>query len=313
MAQEHGRHLDLAHAVTDITLMPMSTHTRGLLLAFAGVLCFTPDAVMFRLTAVSSATLLFWRGLLTVAALLLWVLATRPRHELRQFFSMDWLGVVAVFAQTASEVGFIAAIMNAPTADALVVLASSPLLAALVGWLVFRERIGVVTWLAIAAAVIGILITLRGTVLTGSLQGCSMALLAAAGWAVNLNCLRFSKRVDPLATVVLGTVLSGVIGLLLGPQWLLTESQFALLGLTGFVLHPISFGLIALAAKLIPSAEVSLISLVETLLGPFWVWLVLSEAPSGSTWIGGTVVMATLIVHTLLTWRGEREAVGAAS
>lgn len=284
--------------------MPISLHTRGLLLALAGVLCFTPDALIFRLTAVNSATLLFWRGLLTAVALVLWVLATRPRSQLWQFLSMDRLGVVAVFAQTASEVGFTTAIMNAPTADALVVLASSPLLAALVGWLVFRERIGLVTWLAIAAAVIGILITLRGTVLTGSLKGCSMALVAATGWAVNLNCLRFSKRVDPLATVILGTVISGVIGLLLGPQWALTGSQLALLGLTGFVLHPISFGLIAMAAKLIPSAEVSLISLVETLIGPFWVWLVLMEAPTSSTWIGGSIVILTLVVHTLLTWRG---------
>jgi drug/metabolite transporter (DMT)-like permease len=277
----------------------------GLLLASLGVLFFTPDAALFRLTGANPWTLLVWRNVFTALAFLLWLLATTPRGSWRTLFVFDRLGWVAVFALAMSDIGFMNAVLNAPAADALVVLASSPLLAALIGWIAFAEPVPMRTWVAIAVALAAIALTLVGTAPTGGLYGCLMAFVAACGFSINLNALRFSKRAPAIPVVFLASLIvvpvSLAMCLMFDTPVIPSQSQMGLIAVLGLVLHPLSFGCISTATRYLPSAEIALVSLAETLLGPFWVWLLFRDVPSVTTVIGGTLIIATLLVHTLLS------------
>ncbi len=280
---------------------------RGLLLAFLGVLCFTPDAALFRLVGMDAWSLLVWRNAFTALTMLVWVLLATPRAQWRQLFVFNRLGWLAVVALAISDIGFMNAVLNAPAADALVVLASAPLLAALVGLVGFGESIPPRTWIAIGLALSGIGLTLTGTALTGGLFGCLMAFVAASGWAVNLNALRFSPGTDARAVVFVSSLLAAAFSLAMvtaqGTSLSISPGQFWLLAVLGLILHPASFGLISMATRYLPSAEIALVSLTETLLGPFWVWLVFTEVPTATTVAGGSIIIATLAVHTLMSLR----------
>jgi drug/metabolite transporter (DMT)-like permease len=281
--------------------------TTGVPLAVLGVLFFTPDAALLRLVHLDGWSLLLWRGGLTALALVTWIVATTPRQELVRTFKFDRLGWVAVAGLTVSNLAFVHAILNAPAADALVMLACSPLIAALIGWIGFGESVPLRTWVAIAAVLAGILITLNGAALTGGLVGGLIALVAACGFALELNAIRFSRTSDPLAIVAVAGALGAVVGLTVavasGTLHPLSATQLAIVGVHGLLLHPASFGLIAASTRYLPGAEIALISLAETLLGPLWVWLVFSEVPTPSTVLGGSIVLGTLVLHSLASWR----------
>jgi drug/metabolite transporter (DMT)-like permease len=285
----------------------------GLMLAFVGVLLFTPDAALLRLTGMNAWTLLVWRNLFTAMTILVWLLATTPRGQLMRLFAFDRLGWVAVMASVASDIGFMNAVLNAPAADALVVLASTPLLAALVGQIGFGEKVPLRTWLAIVVAFVGIAITLQGAALTGGLYGCLMAFVAASGFSINLNALRFAKHAPPTAVVFMSNLvvvpIALFIALLLAQPLLPSGPQLALVAILGFALHPASFGLISAATRYLPGAEIALVSLTETLLGPFWVWLLFTEVPSTSTVLGGSLIITALVLHTLASIYAERRVV----
>jgi drug/metabolite transporter (DMT)-like permease len=281
--------------------------TTGLPLAVLGVLFFTPDAALLRLAHLDGWSLLLWRGSLTALALAIWIVVTTPRQDLARRFKFDRLGWVAVAALTVTNLAFVHAILIAPAADALVLLACSPLIAALIGWIGFGEAVPLRTWMAIAAVLAGILITLSGAAVTGGLVGGLIALVAATGFALELNAIRFSRTSDPLAIVVVSGAIGAVIALTVtlasGTLHPLSATQITIVGLHGLFLHPASFGLIAAATRYLPGAEIALISLAETLLGPLWVWLVFSEVPTASTVLGGSIVLGTLLLHTLASWR----------
>lgn len=288
-------------------------HARGLLLAAFGVLIFTPDALAFRLVATDAWTILFWRSLLT-GATLLWVLhLLAGRAVLLASLRLDGRGWMSVAGLAMAEIGFVPAVLHAPAADALVVLASVPIWAALIAALLFREHQPVRTLVAIAVCMIGIAITVNGTAMTAGLYGPAMALMSAVGWALHLNFLRQSPRSSPYVVVAYASLIAAGIAIAASPPEAMAPLPFGLLVAMGIIVHPLSFLSIAKASKLIASAEISLIALMETLLGPFWVWLAVGEEPSPSTLIGGTIVVATLIGHSLAALRAERAKAAAAA
>lgn len=287
---------------------PLGRHARGIMLATVGVLIFTPDALAFRVIAADSWTILLWRSLMTGVTLLVAYSCICERKQFWRDLSLDRRGWMSVAGLAMAEIGFVTAVLNAPTADALVVLASVPVWAALIAIVLFRERQPLYTLIAIAVSMIGVGITVNGTSATSGLYGPAMALMGAIGWALHLNFLRQSPSSSPYVVVAFASLGSAIVAIAVSPPAAMEWRSWGLLVLLGIVVHPLSFLLIAKASKLIASAEVSLISLLETLLGPFWVWLALGEEPSHNTLFGGTIVLVTLLVHSIVALRMDRKS-----
>lgn len=291
-----------------ITAMDRTSHLKGILMTFAAVLVLSPDALLVRLIHCDVWTLLFWRCLLTSGMQSVF-LAARYRHQfLQSFRNIGRVGLMSTGVVTCGCFFFVCSLKQTTAANTLIILAATPVFSSLLSWLFLRERIARHTWIAIFICFGGILLIFSGSLNSGLLLGDLLALGATLMWASNLVILRKGKAVNMIPANLLGNLLVVPITLLAGAQPLaVTTTDMTFLLLLGGIILPISFTMITLMPRYLPAPEVSLILLVETILGPLWVWLALDEVPHAATLLAGLLVVGTLAVHTAMSlWSMRR-------
>lgn len=287
--------------------MTAERHALGLSLALLGVLVLTPDALLIRLIEADRATLLFWRTLLK--GLTLWlVLALYYRGRLLSVtLAMGRVGLLATGVFGLSTILFVSSITLTKAANTLFILSTAPLFAALISWIVLRERVALRTWIAILCALVGIAIIFAGGLGGGTLLGDLLAIGAAISLAGQLSIARHARSISLVPALATGVLLVALLsGTTFASPLSVTRMDMLWLGLLGCVVVPAAFGLLTLAPRYIPSPEVSLIMQLEAILGPLWVWLGVGEIPPVATFIGGAIVLATLVIHSLLGLRAYR-------
>ncbi|WP_211825023.1 DMT family transporter [Kistimonas asteriae] len=277
-----------------------STHSRqGHLLAFAGALCLTPDGVLVRLAGVDDWSLVFWRGAMIGVALFL-IMALRYRANVIQQWvprgSRAWLGS-ALFA--VSSMTFVMGITHTSIANALVILSTTPLFAAVYGRLFLGETTARRTWVAMGLAVVGIAVVFAGDLQGGGWLGNLFALACACLTAAHITVIRSaSGKINVMSVYGWGGLLVAVACLLIVPSLALSLKSFLVLAVMG-LLSGLAFFMLGEGARRVPAPEVTLMMLLEPTIGPIWAFWVLGEIPSGSTVIGGVIVVATLVTHSL--------------
>jgi drug/metabolite transporter (DMT)-like permease len=184
-------------------------------------------------------------------------------------------------------------------ANTLVIIAAMPLFAAVFTRIFLLEKVPARTWAAVIAGFSGIVVIFYGTWTAGSVVGDLLALVTATMMAANFVIIRSRRDISMLPAVVLSGLVTTVITAFITDPFSTTVSDFFLLCAMGAVVLPVPLALMTVAPKLIPAAEVSLIMLLETFLGPLWVWLAIGERPAIETVIGGGVLLTTLIFHAL--------------
>lgn len=211
--------------------------------------------------------------------------------------------VIAGLALVAAYSGGIYSIQTTSVANAMLLFATAPFLAAILGRIVLREPVRIATWIAIAVAIGGIAIMVADGSGSVVLKGSLAALGSALGFAVFTVALRWGRSGEMLPSVFLsglfaiaitsGICLASGLPLILGPH----DGGIAL----GMGVFQVGAGLIlyTLGSRNLPAAELALLSLAEVLLGPVWVWLFLGETASRNTLIGGTVLLAAIIGNVL--------------
>lgn len=287
--------------------MNLSEHNRGLLLVFTAVLILSPDALLVRLINCDLWSLLFWRCLLTGTMMAIFLLLRYRQHFWRSFYATGRTGLVSALVLCGGSLLFVSSLKQTAAANALIILAATPLFSSLLSCLFLREKVAPRTWLAIFICFGGILLIFSGSLQSGLLLGDLLALGATSMWAINLVILRRAKTVNMIPANVIGNFLAVPIVLLLGAQPLtISAADFSYLLLLGGLVLPVSFAMITLGPRYLPAPEVSLILLTETILGPIWVWLALGEVPRQTTLIAGMLIVGTLAMHTLLSLRSAR-------
>ncbi len=272
----------------------------------AGVLILSPDALLVRLVQANIWTLLFWRCLLTATMMCIFLAFIYRRQFLQSFIATGKAGVLSALTITVGSMLFINSLKQTSAANALVILAATPVISSLLSWLFLREKIARRTWVAILSCFAGILFIFSGSLQQGLLMGDLLALGASAMWAANIVIIRSGKKVNMVPANVLGNLSVVIIVFALGAQPLqITATDASLLLLLGGLVLPVSFALITLGPRYLQAPEVSLILLAETVLGPAWVWLVQSEVPHPRTLIAGILIISTLATHTLLSLRQQ--------
>ena len=277
----------------------MPSHLKGLILTVAGILVLSPDSLLVRLIATDVWTLLFWRGLLMAIGVGIG-LALIYRGKLpRACYRIGRRGWLAGALMGAGTLLFVQALSRTSVANVLIIIGVGPLYAALLGRVFLKEAVALRTWLAIGAALTGIWVTVSGDLSHVRFSGDLCAGLAALCQACYLTVLRSAREVDMTPTVALGGLLAALCAWPLAAPLALTPSDVLFSGLLGLVVLPVSLVLIALGPRFLSAPEVSLVMLLEIVLGPYWVWLVLGEEPGGRAFVGGAIVLITLIFHSL--------------
>ena len=287
--------------------MNLSIHTKGLLITFTAVLILSPDALLVRLIHCDVWTLLFWRCLLTGCMQSVFLAATYRRQFLHSFHNIGRTGLLSAVIVSAGSLMFVNSLKHTAAANTLIILAATPFISSLLSRIFLREKIARHTWVAIFICFGGILLIFSGSLTSGLLLGDLLALGATFMWGSNLVVIRSGKSVNMIPANLLGNLLVVPAALAAGAQPMnIAGPDMLLLLLLGGVVLPISFTMITLGPRYLPAPEVSLILLVETILGPIWVWMVLGEVPPGTTQLAGLLIVGTLVIHTLMSLRNHK-------
>ena len=255
--------------------------------------------------------ILFWRSVgavLVLFAFIWWTSAGRPLAQIRKVGLagvLGGLGLVFAFA------GSIYAIQTTTIANAVFLFTASPFVAAILGWIVLGERVQPWTWVAIALAVFGMYLMVREGLAIGALAGNIAALLSAAGFGAFSVCLRWGKVGEMLPVSLLG----GVFGMIAAAAILAVRGEpitasawdMGAATLIGAVILALGMVMYTLGSKVIPAAELTLLSLIEVLLGPVWVFLILGETASAATFLGGGVLLAAVALNAVMGARAPRQ------
>jgi drug/metabolite transporter (DMT)-like permease len=294
--------------------MNLSTHTKGLLMTFTAVLILSPDALLVRLISCDVWTLLFWRCLLTSSMQAVFLGLSYRSQFLQSFRNIGRTGLLSAAIVGSGSLMFVNSLKQTAAANTLIILAATPLISSLMSWLFLREKIARRTWIAIFICFGGILLIFSGSLKSGFLLGDLLALGATFMWGANLVVIRSGRSVNMIPANLLGNLLVVPAALLAGaqPANVSPEDLTFLLILGGIVL-PVSFTMITLGPRYLPAPEVSLILLVETILGPIWVWLAFSEVPHASTLIAGILIVGTLVGHTFLSLLAQKTTLNSES
>jgi drug/metabolite transporter (DMT)-like permease len=276
---------------------------RGLLLVAIGVLSLSFDALLIRLGDTTPVNVLFWRGSLAAVAAALVLLASRPPPGLLRRHGYAALSSGLLLAGSGGL--FVVAVLHTKVANAVVLLTAAPFCAALLSLVFLRERLALRTWVAIGLVMLGVI-----TIFSGSMGGATAGDLAALGAAfcfgANMTLLRRYPALPRALSLLVAGVVLAVVTLPLASPVQISLAGFAALFVMGFVEWPLAMLLMSAGTRFLTSAEVSLFVVVESLLGPLWVWLMQGERPPEQTWLGGAIILGTLGGHAVLTLRTGR-------
>jgi drug/metabolite transporter (DMT)-like permease len=247
--------------------------------------------------------ILFYRSI-SLSAFLFLVIWLRSRESpLKLAIKAGLPASIGGLSLVAAYAGGIYAIQTTSVANAMLLFASAPFMAAILGWIVLRESVRPATWIATCVAMTGIAVMVSGQSDGASLIGSLAALGSAFGFAVFTVALRWGKSGEMLPAVFLSGVyaiiITGVICLAIGAPLILSWNDGGIA--MGMGVFQVGAGLIlyTLGSKTVPAAELTLLSLAEVLLGPLWVWLFLGETITAYTLIGGTILLAAIAGNAL--------------
>ena len=279
---------------------------KGFALAGVGILILSPDALLIRLMSVNTGTLLFLRGAVAVFGYLALIRIHAGRFSSQEVFvrNRPELTVAALFV--VANVLFVTSIRHVNVALALVILSGAPAFTAVLSSLV-GESISRRTWIAALVVLGGVATILVIQPADGDLPGTLAAVGASMTLAVTLVVRRRNPGIRTLPALALSAFLIALVALPYASPLSASASDLGYALIMGLIVLPVSLDLIWRAPRYITAPEVSLVSLMEAVLGPLWVWAILGEAPTQAAVLAGIVIIGTLATHAVLTQR-ELEA-----
>ncbi|MET0850968.1 MAG: DMT family transporter [Candidatus Rokuibacteriota bacterium] len=282
---------------------------RGVLLVACAALCWSTGGLLARLVGTDTWTTVFWRGVFC-ALLLLGATAARSRVRggglVGALGAIGWPGVAMAACFAIASTCFINALARTSVANTLVIQSTSPFIAALGARIWLGEHVPRRTWIAMAAALSGAVVMASRSWAAGSLAGDALALITAAVFATATVIVRRYREIDMAAAAGLAGILGAAFAWLPAEPLAATTGDLALLALFGWGQLGVGLMMFTAGARLIPVAEASLIAVLESVLGPVWVWLALGETPGPASLAGGAIVLAALVGHTALDLRATR-------
>ncbi len=285
----------------------------GVGLVIAAALLWSIQGLIFRQIDMAEPwAILFWRSLGMIPVIALFILWQDGRHGLRGLWRVGFAGVIGALGLIFAFGGAIYAIQSTTIANAVFLFSASPFITALLGWAVLGEKVRGRTWVSIGVAAIGIAVMVQGGLDRGALPGNIAALCSAAGFSVFTVTLRRSATAA-MPIVLLGGIFSLIAGA--GGAWLsLTPLVVPVADLgwsLGMGAGTLAFGMVlySLGSRVVPAAELTLISLLEVMLAPLLVWLVIGETVSQATLLGGVFVLGAVLLNA--TGRASRSKAAA--
>ena len=284
-----------------------SARRRGVLLVLIATVLWSMAGLFARLLAhLDVWTVMGWRALLGAVSICLVGLIEYFSGRLDNPFGFGPLSLVVALLAMVAISTYTASVMTTTIADVMVIYATLPFVAAGIGFLVNGERVSPRTLAASGVALAGIVIMVASGLGSGRLLGQSLSALMTLAFAGMIVLQRRQPKVSMIAVNALGALGSGVFGLANSPLQPIGAYDFLILFAFGLTTIGLAFVIFMEGAKFIPSAEAGLISLLDVVLAPIWVFLAFGENPGAATILGGAIVLAAAVWRMAPDLRRER-------
>ncbi len=270
---------------------------RGQIYVALAAVAWSTAGVLQRQLTLDTSTQVAGRAVFAGAALLAFVAVAERGRVVQAFRSVGLAGVAVALCVATASGSFIAALNHTSVARVLFILAVAPVLAALLARATLGEPITRRTVVAMALALAGVTLML-GAPGEGSLAGDGLALLAALAFALMIVITRWRNDVSMAPAMCLAQAIQVAVFLPFASAGAIGGDDLFWLATLGIGQIALGFALLTVGARLIPAGQVGLITLLEVVLGPLWVWLALDERPSTLTLVGGAIVIVGIVIQT---------------
>ena len=278
----------------------LTDQQKGSLLAFVAVIFITPDSLFIRLSSVDTWGLVFYRGIIPFFTVFLAMLIIYKLSFFNMLLSSGYHGIIYVTTFSITNITFVVSIQNTNVANTLVMIATAPMLSAILGAIFLKEPPDKKTWISIVVTFFAIIYIFFDSIKLGNFYGDILGFITAIGLAVGAVTIRSAKSKNLVPAAVVGKLLVATFALFFIESFVLENKDLIIVPLMCILCVAIPFVLVTIAPRFIPAAEVNLFFLLETIIGPVWVWLIIKEQPSIETLQGGLVIILTLAIHSFL-------------
>jgi len=281
----------------------LTDQQKGSLMAFVAVMFITPDSLFIRLSNVDTWGLVFYRGIIPFVTVFLGMLLIYKLNFFKILLNSGYHGLLYIATFSLTNITFVVSIQNTNVANTLVMIATAPMLSAILGAIFLKEPPDRKTWISIIITFLAIIYIFFDSLKLGNFFGDILGFITAIGLAVGAVTIRSAKSKNLVPAAVVGKFFVAMFALFFIESFLLVERDLIIVPLMCILCVAIPFVLVTIAPRFIPAAEVNLFFLLETIIGPIWVWLIIKEQPSIETLYGGAIIVATIAIHSFLKLR----------
>ena len=278
----------------------LTDQQKGSLMAFVAVMFITPDSLFIRMSNVDTWGLVFYRGIIPFLTVFLVMMFIYKLGFFKILINSGYHGIIYVLTFSLTNITFVVSIQNTNVANTLVMIATAPMISAILGAVFLNEPPDKKTWISIIITFLAIIFIFSDSLKLGNFYGDILGFVTALGLAVGAVTVRSARLKNLVPAAVIGKMFVALFALLFIESFALTESDLLIIPTMCIICVAIPFVLVTIAPRFIPAAEVNLFFLLETIVGPIWVWLIIKEQPSMETLQGGAIIIITIAIHSYL-------------
>ena len=278
----------------------LTDQQKGSLLAFVAVMFITPDSLFIRLSSIDTWSLVFYRGAIPFVTVFLAMLIIYKQNFFTMLFNSGFHGIIYILTFSVTNITFVVSIQNTNVANTLVMIAMAPMLSAILGAIFLKEPPDKKTWIAIGITFLAAVYIFYDSLQLGNIYGDILGLITALGLAVGAVTIRSAKKKNLVPAAVVGKMFVAIFAIFFVESFVLEQKDLIIVPLMCLMCVAIPFVLVTIAPRFIPAEEVNLFFLLETIIGPLWVWLIIKEQPSIETIQGGLIIILTIAIHSFL-------------
>ena len=278
----------------------LTNQQKGSLMAFVAVMFITPDSLFIRLSNVETWGLVFYRGIIPFFTVFLGMLIIYKLNFFKILLNSGYHGLIYIGTFSITNITFVVSIQNTNVANTLVMIATAPMLSAILGAYFLKEPPDKKTWVSIIITFFAIIYIFFDSLKIGNFYGDILGFITALGLAVGAVTIRSAKTKNLVPAAVVGKLFVATFALFFIESFVLIEKDLIIIPAMCILCVAIPFVLVTIAPRFIPAAEVNLFFLLETIIGPIWVWIIIKEQPSIETLYGGAIIVSTIAIHSFL-------------
>lgn len=281
----------------------MSNNAKGLGITSLGVFIMSLESLFIKFTTIDSITFSFYLGIFMFISMSV-TLLLKQKDVIKDIKNNSFsILILCALLMGSSNIFFISAIKSTTVANVVLIFGTSALFSSFFAYLLYKEKVSINIIIASFFMFIGLFIIFNDSLGIGNMLGNIYALLCTNTFSLAFVLLAKYSQISRVGLTALTGIFISIIAFFLTDSISIDINNFLIIAIMGLLITPISRVLIGNGTKYISASEVSLLMIIETIMAPIWVWIFLNEIPAENTFLGGSIIVFTLILNSIYTLR----------